>query len=102
MNEGELHPSMESTASVRGELWAEDVVRALVARWPSWRCTPRALAAAARKITDLAGADAAAQGELAAICFEAGRRRFIELQEFLQRRRRDPPPPPTLEEETPR
>jgi hypothetical protein len=93
MSERKLHPAAKSAASLRGELWAEQVVRTLVARWPSWRRTPRALAVAARKVADLAGADAGAHGELASVCFEAGRRRFIELVEFLQRRRRNPPHP---------
>jgi hypothetical protein len=101
MSGRELHSGAKSTASLRGEVWAEQVVRTLVARWPSWKRTPRALAVAARKVADLAGVDAAAHGELASICFDAGRRRFLELVEFLQRRRRDPPES-TPEEDLPR
>jgi hypothetical protein len=96
----EIHPALERRATHQGALWAEHVARLLVARWPSWRPTPRSLSIAARKVQDLAGNDLELLGRLARICHDA--KRFAELGDLLARRRLDPPPRPGLpDDETP-
>jgi hypothetical protein len=98
----ELHPALESAAKRRGALWGERVAKLLVARWPRWRPSPKALAIAARKVADLAGGDAEVAGRLARVCFAAAAKRFTELGEFLDGRRLGVPPNSDDNEETPR
>ncbi|MCU1277412.1 MAG: hypothetical protein JWM53_958 [bacterium] len=100
MHARELHPALVSAAKRRGSLWGERVARLLVARWPSWRPSPRALSIAARKVADLAGGDPEATGDLARVAFEAAAKRFRELAEFLDGRRLGVPP--ATDDETPK
>jgi hypothetical protein len=96
---GRAIAALAGPAAVRGHLWAERVVRALVARWPSsWPRSPRAVLIARSKVTDLS-ADEALRARLARICLDAAARRYAEMIDYLFRRRLEPPP--STDDETP-
>jgi hypothetical protein len=91
---GRALAALAGPAAVRGAHWAEGVVAKLVRRWPPrWPRSPRALALATTKVTDLApdGPNAPEtidkRVRLARICLEAAARRYAELTEYLAGRR---------------
>jgi hypothetical protein len=89
-------------AARRGELWAENVVRHLVQKWPLfWPRSPKAQIIAIRRVSDLTSNDAA-KARLAKVCMEAARRRYDEITGFLTRKRLALPAPKCPEpDETP-
>jgi len=76
------------------------VIRQLLARWPDWPSSPKALARAWKKVADL-GSSEDERGRLARVCNEAASRRFDELSGFLRRQRHDFPTRPSLDDEIP-
>jgi hypothetical protein len=105
---GRVLAPLVGPASVRGARWAENVIRALVARWPPrWPRSPRAVVIAGRYVADLAPRSVDLQARLARVCLDAAARRYGELTDFLRRKRYalvpgpdDPPGRDPLEGET--
>lgn len=77
-------------ARLRGALWAERVVKALVSRWPRWLASERALGIATRHVADLSR-DPVAQAYLARECCDAAGKRYQEMIDYLVRRRLELP-----------
>ena len=84
---GRALAALAGPASLRGRLWAEEVVRKLVLRWPqTWPRTPRAMKLARARVADL-GDSGERQVRLIRFLMEAAQQRYTEMTEYLLGRR---------------
>lgn len=84
---GRALAALAGPASLRGRLWAEEVVRKLVLRWPrQWPRTPRATEMARARVADLAETGER-QVRLIRFLMEAAQRRYTEMTDYLVGRR---------------
>jgi tRNA A37 threonylcarbamoyladenosine synthetase subunit TsaC/SUA5/YrdC len=98
--------ALGGAASLRGRLWAEEVVRRLLERWPArWPRTTTMLEKAAQRVEDLARNNQTLRAYLVRVCVSGAAERYDELVGYLAGRSLnlpgDPPVRPADEYDTP-